>query len=182
MLKFISTILFSLFLFSSSVIADIERINNATFFGISVIDSDVNTIRKQLWDIGGFNQARSSKKKRAFDKFFPSYQAKDSYFIEFRYTSTGELLSAKQLFKPLSLDFKNKRSRIKTKEVALDLIEQLGQPTRIITVGGSRAYSSYEWETDKLKIKVDREGAEFLGNVFLSYKIKTDPYFVVPNP
>ncbi len=126
MLKFIPTILLSLLFLPVPALADIEKINNASLFGISILDSNVNKVREQLWNIGGFNQAQSTKKKRAFDKFFPSYKAKDSYFIEFKYTSSGKLLSAKRLYKPQSIGFKNKRSRIKTKEVALELVEQIG--------------------------------------------------------
>lgn len=168
----------ALLLISYSVSADIKQINQASFFGLKLLDSDISKVRDQLWNIGGFKQARSTKRKRAIDKFFISYHVKDTYYIEFRYTSSGKLLSAKRLYKPQSIHFKNKRTPIQTREIALDLIAELGQPTQITTVAGFRPYSKFKWETDKIKVIIDREGSEYSGNVFISYQVKTDPYFV----
>lgn len=165
-------------LFSGFASADVKKINQASFFGLTILDSDISQVRDQLWNIGGFKQARSTKRKRAIDKFFISYQAKDTYYIEFRYTSAGKLLSAKRLYRPQSIHFKNKRTAIQTREIALDLIKELGPPTQVKRIAGHRSYSTFEWETDKIKVIVDREGSEYLGNVFISYQVKTDPYFV----
>jgi len=166
--------------FSSYSLADIEKINNSSFFGLKLLDSDINKVRQQLWAIGGFKQANSTKQKRAIDKFFISYQVKDSYYLEFRYTNSGKVLSAKRLYKMQSIHLNNSMKDITTKELASNLINTLGQPTKIKHIHGSRPYPTYEWETDKIKIIIDREGSDFLGKAFVSYVIKTDPYFVAP--
>ncbi len=181
MLKPIQLLILPIFFISPSVSSDVEKINQASFLGLPVLKTDVNKVRDQLWDIGGFVQARSTKQKRSVDIFFMSYRLKDSYKIEFTYRSAGDLLSIRRLYLPQSIFHKNKRTYIQTREIANDLSEQLGKPTKIRRVSGnSRAYSAYEWETDKLKITLDREGSEYLGNIFVSYQVKKDPYFVPP--
>lgn len=174
----ISLFLISCFTYAYSA-SNTEKINNASFFGIKILESNVDSVKTQLWNIGGFTQARSTQNKRAIDKFFISYQARDSYYIKFRYTSNGKLISAKRLYRPNSIHFKNKHGFIQTSDVARKLMKDLGQPTQIITrTNPIRPYSKYKWETDKLTIIIDRVGSQYLGNVFILYKVKTDPYFV----
>lgn len=157
-----------------------EKINQASFLGLSILNSDLIKVRTQLWSIGGFTQARSTKQKRAIDKFFTNYQLKDSYYIEFRYLSDGKLLSAKRQYRPQSIHFNNRHDAIKTLEVAEELSKSLGDPTNVLTKSwaGLPSYQAYIWETDLIKITLDRQGNDKLGNIFVLYQVKTDPYFI----
>ena len=157
-----------------------SAIEEVTFLGIKMVGAKRDKIIDHLWAIGGFTQARSSMKKRGFDRFFSNYRLRDSYFIEFRYTSSKELVSAKRLFRPQSTLYKNRHDAIQTQQVASDIVQQIGQPTRVErkSWGGTPSYNAYIWENDQIKVTVDREGSEVLGNVFVLYEVKTDPYFV----
>ncbi len=160
--------------------SDEAKINKVSFLGIPILSANLDDVRSQLWSIGGFNQARSTKQKRAIDKFFPSYRLQDSYYIEFRYLSSGNLFSAKRQYRPQSTHFQNKQTPISTRAVAAELSQSLGPPTSMRTPSTASAenYSAFIWETDKVKITVDRKGSEIFGDVFVLYEVKTDPYFV----
>lgn len=155
-------------------------IDEVRFLGITLPDNNLNVVRRQLWDIGGFLQARSTVKQRNIDKFFTWSRIRESYYVEFRYDHAGKITSAKQLFRPASIELVNRYSDIKTREVAQQLIDQIGQPTRLERKGwgGTPNYTSYIWEGEKLTIVIDREGSDRFGNVFVKYTVKRDPYFV----
>lgn len=72
-------LIFTLLMLSATLLkASEEKINQASFLGLSILNSDLNKVRTQLWSIGGFTQARSTKQKRAVDKFFTTYQLKET--------------------------------------------------------------------------------------------------------
>lgn len=173
----ITLLIFSITAFSAETPAPLDEVK---FLGIKVVGAKRDQIVEHMWAIGGFSQARSSMKKKGFDRFFTKYRMRDSYFIDFRYTAQKELVSVKRLFRPQSTVYQNRRDAIQTRQVALDLIEQIGQPTQIQrkSWGGTPSYDAYIWENDNIKVTVDREGSEILGNVFVLYEIKTDPYLV----
>lgn len=155
-------------------------IDQVRLLGLTLVDNDLNVVRRQLWNIGGFLQARSTVKQRNVDKFFTWSRIRDSYYVEFRYDHSGKITSAKQLFRPASIELVNRYSDIKTREVAQELIDQIGQPTSIQRKGwgGTPNYTAYTWQGDQLTIVVDREGSDRYGNVFIKYTVKRDPYFV----
>ncbi|WP_237260284.1 hypothetical protein [Thiomicrospira sp. S5] len=158
-----------------------KPIDQITLLGLTVTDSDLDSVRKQLWDIGGFKQADSTKRQRNLDKFFTWSRMRDSYYVEFRYDNAGKTTSAYRLFRPQSIEFDNRLTPISTKAVARTIVEQIGQPTRIIRKGwgGSPDYTAYIWQNDQMKVEVDREGSERYGNVFIRYTVMNrDPYFV----
>jgi len=135
-----------------------------------------------LWDIGGFLQAKSTVQQRNIDKFFPWSTIRDSYHVTFQYNHAGDVVSVKRVYRPYSLLNNNKRSPINTKDVALKLIPDLGQPTQTVRKGwgGGLSYPSYTWQDETMQISIDREGSEKLGNVYIEYVIKTkDRYAVV---
>lgn len=149
--------------------------------GIKPAEFNIPKIREHLWNIGGFMQARSTLKQRNIDKFFAWSRIRDSYYLEVRYNHIGNVTSLKRLYRPYSIEQSNKRTAISTKDVALELIGQAGQPSRMVRKGwgGSLTYSSFEWEDDNIKIVVDREGSEKLGNVFVEYIVKNQsPYAI----
>lgn len=151
-----------------------------TLLGIELATANLNQVREQLWDIGGFMQARSTVRQRNIDKFFTWSRIRDSYYVEFRYNNSGNVTSVKRLYRPYSIEHQNRRSAITTDEVAEKLSADLGQPFMVRKGwGGSLSYSSYRWEDDKIQVLIDREGGEQLGNVFVQYTIKEQsPYAV----
>lgn len=157
-----------------------KPIDQITFLGLTLTDNDLDSVRKQLWDIGGFKQAKSTKRQRNIDKFFTWSRMRDSYYVEFRYDNAGKITSAFRLFRPQSILFENRRTPISTKAVAQTIVKQIGQPTGIVRKGwgGSPDYTAYIWQNDQLTVEVDREGSERYGNVFIRYTVNRDPYFV----
>ncbi|MDG6778019.1 hypothetical protein QCB44_04775 [Thiomicrorhabdus sp. zzn3] len=156
-------------------------LNEVKLLGIKLSDAGLNQVRQHLWDIGGFQQARSTVRQRNIDKFFTWSRLRDSYYVEFRYNHAGKVTSAKRLYRPYSIEASNRRTAISTREVALGLIAELGQPHQVMRKGwgGTLSYSSFIWEDDKMKITVDREGSELLGNVFVEYQVKTQSEYDV---
>lgn len=157
-----------------------QRISEFTFLGLQLDGANKSLIEGQMNNLGGFKKARSTAKADNIDKFFPINQMRDSYFIQFRYRYDGELFSVKRLFRPQSTQFENRRDPIQTRQVALQIVKQIGQPTRIErkSWGGSPSYNAYIWENKRVKIVVDREGSEIYGNVFMQYQLKANPYMV----
>lgn len=156
-------------------------LSKVKLLGLQLSSADLNVVRKHLWDIGGFQQARSTVRQRNIDKFFTWSRIRDSYYVEFRYNNAGNITSVRRLFRPYSIENSNRRSAISTRDVALELIPEIGQPMQVEKKGwgGTMTYSSYRWEDDNIKVVVDREGGESLGNVFVEYTVKTQsPYEV----
>ena len=161
-----------------------NSLKETEFLGLKLIEADINKVRAHLWDIGGFLQAKTTIRQRNIDKFFTWSTIQDSYHVVFRYNHAGKVVSVKRLYRPYSTENSNRRTAISTREVALKLIEQLGQPSRIETKGwgGMPSYPSYTWQDESMKVVVDREGSEYLGNVFVKYTVKTQkPYAVDKN-
>lgn len=161
--------------------ADSIDLKTVSVVGIKPASADLPQVREHLWSIGGFKQAGSTIRQGNIDKFFTWSRIRDSYYLEFRYNHAGDVTSVKRLYRPYSTEHSNRRTPISTKEVALKLIDQAGQPNRMQRKGwgGTLSYSSYEWEDDNMKIVVDREGSEKLGNVYIEYTVKTaSPYAV----
>ena len=158
-------------------------VKDVSFLGMKLLEQDLNGVRNQLWNIGGFLQDPSTTKQRNIDKFFTWSNIRDSYYVEFRYDNAGKVASAMRLYRPESILNANKRTPIETRDIALEIIAQIGQPTQVIRKGwgGSPSYRSYIWKDDELTVIVDREGSEIYGNVFVKYIVnKVDPYFVEP--
>ena len=186
---FLTTLIVSLFVASFLNPATAETndeklskpLNKVEFLGLNLVQANLNTVRSHLWDIGGFLQAKSTVKQRNIDKFFPWSTIRDSYHITFQYNHAGDVVSVKRVYRPYSLVNNNKRSPINTKDVALKLIADLGQPTQTVRKGwgGGLSYPSYTWQDETMKISVDREGSEKLGNVFIEYVIKTKNRYAV---
>jgi len=156
-------------------------LKTVTVLGMKPAEFTIPKVREHLWNIGGFMQAKSTIRQQNIDKFFAWSRIRDSYYLEFRYNHIGNVTSVKRLYRPYSTEHSNKRSAINTKEVALKLIEQAGQPNKVIRKGwgGTLAYSSYEWEDDNIRIVVDREGSEKLGNIFVEYIVKNESPFAI---
>lgn len=152
----------------------VPKLEDITFLGAKLIEQDLNSMRKLLWNTGGFMQARSTIRQKNIDKFFPWSNLRDSYYIECRYTPEGKLSSLYRLYRPSSLELNNRRSGITTQEVAQLIQKKVKQAPIVITKswGGSGTYRAYIWENDKIKITVDRQGSERWGNVFVLYQIK----------
>lgn len=162
--------------------ADSEKpLKEVKFLGLKLIEANLNTVRSHLWDIGGFLQAKTTVKQRNIDKFFPWSTIRDSYHVTFQYNHAGDVVSVKRVYRPYSIVNSNKRTPIETKDVALKLIENLGQPTQSVRKGwgGTLSYQSFIWQDDDVKITVDREGSERLGNVFVEYIIKNNDRYAV---
>jgi len=91
------------------------------------------------------------------------------------------VVSVRRVYRPYSIINSNKRSEITTRDVALKLIPELGQPTSTSRKGwgGGGPYQSYIWQDESMKITVDREGSEKLGNIFVEYIIKPHKRYLV---
>lgn len=153
-------------------------IDNVKILGVRIVDQKVETVRQLLWDLGGFLQAKSTLKQKNVDKFFTWSQIKDSYYIEFRYNPAGNVTLVKRLFRYASPLYHNKLHPIDTREVAREIVAQIGLPTQIVrkSWGAGPSYNSYLWDSEKVKVTVDREGSDYYGNIFVEYKNKIDPF------
>ncbi|BCN93400.1 hypothetical protein THMIRHAM_11850 [Thiomicrorhabdus immobilis] len=158
-----------------------KPLKEVKFLGLKLIDANLNTVRTHLWDIGGFKQASTTIRQRNIDKFFPKSSIRDSYYVTFHYNHAGDVVSVKRLYRPYSIENSNKRTDIQTKDVALKLIKDLGQPSESIRKGwgGTLSYQSYIWQDETMQITVDREGGERLGNVYIEYRLKTHDRYAV---
>jgi hypothetical protein len=160
----------------------VKPISQIEFLGLELITADLDTVRRHLWDIGGFMQARINVRQRNLDKFFALSNILDSYYVQFRYNNAGKITSVKRLYRPYSLESTHPYNEIQTRDIALQLIQKVGQPTSMIKKGwgGGQKYPAYTWQDDKVTIKVDREGNTNLGNVFIEYIIDiNDPFEVI---
>ncbi|MBD3777267.1 MAG: hypothetical protein IE920_09060 [Thiotrichales bacterium] len=171
---------------TSSKTVDLGQVS---VLGIKLMETEVKQVRDHLWAIGGFTQARSTLQQVNVDRFFSRSRWRDSYYVEFRYNSVGKVMSVKRLYRPYSIDNVNRRSPLSTREIALQLSKELGQPASIETRGwgGTLRYRSYRWEDDKMEVILDREGGEKLGNIFVEYRVKPQtpeqsPYYVEAQP
>ncbi|GAB6070257.1 hypothetical protein JCM30760_13540 [Thiomicrorhabdus hydrogeniphila] len=167
----------------SNTLADkAKALKDTQFLGIKLADANLDSVRKQLWDIGGFLQAKSTIRQRNIDKFYPWSTLRDSYYITFRYNNAGNLTSVKRLYRPYGEKGSHKNRAIATREVALKLMTDLGQPNNIERKNsdGGMSYLSYTWQDKDMKITIDREGSNILGNVFVEYTLKNNnPYEVI---
>ena len=162
--------------------APVKPISQIEFLGLELITANLNTVRSHLWDIGGFLQAKTTVRQRNLDKFFTWSNIRDSYYVLFRYNNSGKVTSVKRLYRPYSQESAHPNNEIQTRDIALQLIQKVGQPTSIIKKGwgGSQKYPAYTWQDDRVTIKVDREGNTKLGNVFIEYIIDiNDPFEVI---
>ncbi|MBN2606572.1 MAG: hypothetical protein JXR47_04465 [Thiotrichales bacterium] len=154
--------------------------DGATLFGVALNGAVRDLINTQIKDIGGFTEARSTQREHNFDKYFPTFRKRELYYVEFHYTPDGQFYSAKEVFRPVSTRFENKLSPIQTREVARQLVEKIGQPTRVErkSADGAPGYNAYIWDGKNLTITVDRVGSEIYGEVFVLYQMKINPYLV----
>ncbi|MDX1351735.1 MAG: hypothetical protein R3254_01895 [Thiomicrorhabdus sp.] len=151
------------------------------FLGLKLAEANLNSVRSHLWDIGGFMQAKSTIKQRNIDKFYPWSTIRDSYYVTFLYNHSGKVVSVKRVYRPYSIINQNRRTPIQTQDIARNLTQEIGQPKSVKRKGwgGGMSYLSYTWQDDDIEIKIDREGSEILGNVFVEYTIKNNkPYEV----
>jgi len=158
-----------------------KAISEVTVLGIKLLTADLNEVRAQLWNIGGFLQAKSSVKQSNYDKFFPWSNTRDSYYVTFNYNHAGNITTVKRLYRPSSIEFSNRKTPIQTRDVALKLIQEIGQPTLTQRKGwgGTLRYHAYTWEDENMTITIDREGSDKLGNVFIRYTLKNHPPYEV---
>ena len=177
---------FAILLFAATVpysahAAEKTAVSEVKVLGLDLLEADPKKVRKQLTNIGGFLQSKTTANQTNLDKYFPWSSNRDSYYFLFRFNHAGKVTSVKRLYRPYSLEQANKRTPIQTRDVASDLIKQLGQPTFVIHKGwgGSPNYRAYTWQDDKMTITIDREGSERFGNVFVQYTVNIhDPYEV----
>lgn len=151
------------------------------FLGLPLLTSSTEDVREHFWKVGGFLQAKSTVKQLNYDKFFTWSTIRDSYYVSFEYNYAGKIIKAKRLYRPTSLENNNRRTPIKTIDIARELIADLGNPSSVERKGwgGSLAYRSYRWEDETMRVIVDREGSESLGNIFVEYQIKSHDRFAV---
>lgn len=159
--------------------------SQATLFEHPLQNATQKSINKHFAGIGGFQQSKTSFGKKNYDKYYSHSQLGDSYYLDFRFNSAGQLTKATQLFRPYNdslVQSVNHDSRaITTQDVARKFIQTYGQPTQMERKGwgGFSTYNAYTWEDDNLKILVDRQGGESLGNVYVQYQIKNIPIHFV---
>jgi len=163
---------------------NIKPLKDVEFLGLKLIDANLNSVRSHLWDVGGFLQAQTTVKQRNIDKFFPWSTIRDSYHVTFQYNHSGKVVSVTRLYRPYSTENSNNRRNITTKDIALQLIPELGQPTSVKRKGwgGGLSYPSYAWQDEDMIITLDREGSEKLGNIFVQYTVKSNKRYAVVKP
>lgn len=158
-----------------------KPIDQVTVVGISPLKHSLNSVRQHLWSIGGFRQAAFSVRQRNVDKFFATTRMVESYYLEFHYDNAGKITRIYQLYRPISNRLSETQNPLKTRYIAEEISQQIGDPTQIKTKGsaGSPNYAAYIWQNDKLTVKVDREGNDAFGNIYVQYTVnQRDPYLV----
>ncbi len=156
-------------------------VSQVKFLGLELLSADVESVRSHFWDIGGFSQARATVRQRNVDKFFSWSRIRDSYYVQFRYNPSGKVISVKRLYRPYSQNSGQPNNEIHSGDIALELMQMIGPPTRILKKGwgSSQKYSAYTWQDEKLTIKIDREGGSKLGNTYIEYTVNTNDPFEV---
>lgn len=160
---------------------DPQPIDQVTVMGINPLKHSLNSVRRHLWNIGGFKQAAFSVRKRNVDKFFSVTRATESYYLEFFYDNAGRITSIYQLYRPFTGRFSESKTALTTQALAKSLEQQIGPPTLTETKGsaGSPNYSAYIWQDDKITVKIDRQGNDAFGNIFVQYTVnQRNPYLV----
>lgn len=160
----------------TGIAAESEKLKNVKIMGIDPYQADFKKVRKHFLELGGFWLSRDAFDHQHInlDKFYPWSNMRDSYYIAFNYNPAGKITSVKRVYRPYSKHF-NKRTALETRDIARHLIEELGQPTQIVRKGwgGMPTYPSYIWQNEQYEIRIDREGSEILGNVFVEYTLKS---------
>jgi hypothetical protein len=158
--------------------AEIIAPKEAKFLGMQVATMDLQTVRQQLWQIGGFKISRSTRYQHNIDKYFPKTRLKDSYKLTFHYNDLGKVTRFTRVYRPYSNVTDNDNTLLTTRQLANELASIFGgAKIERKGYGGFRSYLSYSWEDDVVKIRIDRIGGHPLGDVFVEYKLKqNDPY------
>ena len=174
-MKFFAFFIFAVF--ASQSLAQVEP-SQAKLLGLVVTEADMDKVRRQLNNLGGFKQDRATVKHRNIDKFFTYSNLRDSYYIEFRYDANGKVVSAKRLYRPSGERLINEYRDLDTRDIARQMIQTLGQPNRIETKArlGLPGYPSYIWQDEQITIRIDRVGSDRYAPIFVEYLVNTDPF------
>lgn len=154
------------------------KLEEATVFDLPILSATQDSINEHFKTLGGFNQSRSSLNQPHFNKYYSPSQLADSYYLDFRFNKAGEVTSVTQLYRPYNRSIQqsvNGNSRaLSTQDLARKLSKQYGNPTSMVRKGwgGFSQYIAYFWENDQIKIQIDRQGEESLGNVYVKFEIK----------
>ncbi|PIQ03785.1 MAG: hypothetical protein CO158_00675 [Piscirickettsiaceae bacterium CG_4_9_14_3_um_filter_43_564] len=173
--------LLSLTFFTAAQANEPKPIDQVTVVGINPLKQSLNSVRRHLWNIGGFKQATFSVRKRNVDKFFAVNRLLEIYYLEFYYDNAGRITTIYQLYRPTSHRFSESVIPTNTRDLAQKMMQQIGEPTRIEVKGssGSPNYAAYIWQDDKITVKIDREDNDAFGNIFVQYTVnQRDPYLV----
>lgn len=161
----------------------------AKLFDMPLFEATRERVNQHFAKIGGFKQSRASFRKKHYDKFYSISQLADSYYLDFRFNSAEQLTLATQLYRPfndsLVQNIDRNSKMLTTRRLAVKMSEKYGPPTGIIRKGwgGFKTYNAYYWEDEQIKISIDRQGNEALGNVFVQYQMKNIPsYLATANP
>lgn len=170
---------------SMSCMAENLEPKKAVLFDLPLAEATQKSINKHFVSLGGFHQSKSSFRQKNYDKYYSNSQLGDSYYLDFRFNSEGQLTKVTQLYRPFNrslVQSVNADSRaLSTRALALKMTQTYGQPTQIERKGwgGFNTYNAYTWEDDGMKIHIDRQGDESLGNIYVQYEIKNIPIHYV---
>lgn len=166
-----------IFTFAASAWAQVPP-SQAKLVGLVVTEADMDKVRRHLNELGGFQQDRATVKHRNVDKFFTNSNLRDSYYIEFRYDANGKVVSAKRLYRPSAARLINEYRDLETQDIAREMIQSLGQPSRVQRKvrSGLPGYPAFFWQDEQITIQIDREGSDRYGPIFVEYRVNTDPF------
>ncbi|MDY0137895.1 MAG: hypothetical protein RBS36_12065 [Thiomicrospira sp.] len=158
--------------------AQVVAPQEARLLGIKLLEADMDKVREQLSNLGGFQQERATLNHRNLDKFFTRSNLRDSYYVEFRYDANGKVISAKRLLRRSGLKYRNDYADLQTEDVARDLVKTFGQPHAVERKSrdGAPTYPAYIWRDEQLVIRIDRVGSDRYGPIFISYELQRDPF------
>ncbi len=158
--------------------AQVVAPQEARLLGIKLLEADMDKVREQLSNLGGFQQERATLNHRNLDKFFTRSNLRDSYYVEFRYDANGKVISAKRLLRRSGLKYRNDYADLQTEDVARDLVKTFGQPHAVERKSrdGAPTYPAYIWRDEQLVIRIDRVGSDRYAPIFISYELQRDPF------
>jgi len=154
-----------------------------TLFDLKILQTDQQAVLQHFSAIGGFQRYKISLKNGNFDKYYSHSQLNDSYYLDFRYNSAGQLVKVNLLYRPFSDKMQSRYAKgnapLNTRTLALQFTQIYGPATLIQRKGwgGITTYDAYTWEDEQIKIQLDRQNNDPLGNILVSYQIKQLPQY-----
>ena len=127
-----------------------SAVEDFAFMGLPLKDKTRQEIRQYLFEIGGFQQAAHLGNLRNYDKYFPLYRMKDTYYIEFYFDKDKKLQKFRRVFRPQTGTIVGDWLPIGVTQWVAEISKMLGEKTKSVQslkVVGGFVGRYYEWQS-----------------------------------